>query len=43
MAEARERQRLRQKPNGVNIIGLALGKKVTVEEQITTVRRKRCV
>lgn len=31
----RELQKLRQRPNGVNVVGLALGKKVTVEEEAT--------
>lgn len=31
----RELQKLRQRPNGVNIVGLALGKKITVEEEVT--------
>ncbi|KAJ6643553.1 Telomere length and silencing protein 1 like [Pseudolycoriella hygida] len=35
LAETKERQKLRNKPNGVNIIGLALGKKVTIEQEIT--------
>lgn len=31
----RELQKLRQRPNGINIVGLALGKKITIEEEIT--------
>nr|CAG4652227.1 EOG090X0F7F [Triops cancriformis] len=34
LEETKERQKLRQKPHGVNVISLALGKKVTVEEEI---------
>lgn len=32
----KELQKLRQRPNGINIVGLALGKKVTVEEEATS-------
>lgn len=28
-------QKLRQRPNGISVMGLALGKKVTVEQEIT--------
>ena len=35
LGEMKERQKLRKRPNGVNVIGLALGKKITVEEEIT--------
>lgn len=38
LVETKERQKLRNKPNGVNIIGLALGKKITVEQELTNVR-----
>lgn len=31
----RELQKLRQRPNGINIVGLALGKKITIEEELT--------
>ncbi|XP_001983556.2 telomere length and silencing protein 1 homolog [Drosophila grimshawi] len=32
--EIKERQRLRQRPNGVSLVGLALGKKVAPEEEL---------
>ncbi|XP_063701570.1 splicing factor C9orf78 [Culicoides brevitarsis] len=32
--EMKDKQKLRQKPNGINVIGLALGKKITTEEEI---------
>lgn len=35
LVETKERQKLRNKPNGVNIIGLALGKKITIEQELT--------
>lgn len=38
MVETKERQKLRNKPNGVNIIGLALGKKITIEQELTNVK-----
>nr|CAG4644362.1 EOG090X0F7F [Lepidurus arcticus] len=34
LEETKERQKLRQKPHGVNIISLAIGKRVTLEEEI---------
>uniref|UniRef100_A0A336LWJ6 CSON006734 protein n=1 Tax=Culicoides sonorensis TaxID=179676 RepID=A0A336LWJ6_CULSO len=34
--EMKDLQKLRQRPNGISLIGLALGKKVTIEEEITT-------
>ncbi|XP_044752885.1 telomere length and silencing protein 1 homolog isoform X2 [Coccinella septempunctata] len=34
LSEMRELQELRKKPHGVSVIGLALGKKVTVEEEV---------
>lgn len=34
--EMKERQKLRNRQNGVSLMGLALGKKVTIEEEITT-------
>lgn len=34
LMEMRELQELRKKPNGVSIVGLALGKKVTIEEEV---------
>lgn len=37
LVETKQRQKLRNKPNGVNIIGLALGKKITIEEEMTSV------
>jgi hypothetical protein len=36
LQETKERQKLRNRPNGVNTIGLALGKKVTLEEEATS-------
>lgn len=33
--ELKEKQKLRHRPNGVNIVGLALGKKVTMEEEVS--------
>lgn len=38
LVETKERQKLRNKPNGVNIIGLALGKKITIEQELTNVK-----
>lgn len=35
LEETKEKQKLRIKPNGVNILTLAVGKKVTVEEEVT--------
>ncbi|XP_055608880.1 splicing factor C9orf78 [Uranotaenia lowii] len=35
LEETKEKQRLRSKPNGINILSLAAGKKVTVEEEVT--------
>lgn len=35
LEEARELQKLRERPNGVSIIALATGQKVTIEEEIT--------
>ncbi|XP_055911855.1 splicing factor C9orf78 homolog [Eupeodes corollae] len=35
LEEIKERQRLRERPNGVSIAGLALGKKLALEEEIT--------
>ncbi|XP_034656605.1 telomere length and silencing protein 1 homolog [Drosophila subobscura] len=32
--EIKERQRLRQRPNGVSLVGLALGKKIAPEEEL---------
>lgn len=37
LQETKERQKLRSRPNGVNVIGLALGKKITVEEEVAVV------
>ncbi|XP_053616744.1 splicing factor C9orf78 isoform X2 [Plodia interpunctella] len=36
LEEAKEIQKLRERPNGVNIIALATGQKVTIEEEITS-------
>ncbi|XP_055843369.1 splicing factor C9orf78 homolog [Episyrphus balteatus] len=36
LEEIKERQKLRGRPNGVSIAGLALGKKLALEEEITT-------
>ncbi|XP_062137195.1 splicing factor C9orf78 [Drosophila sulfurigaster albostrigata] len=33
--EIKERQRLRERPNGVSLMGLALGKKIAPEEELT--------
>lgn len=38
MEETKEKQKLRNKPKGVNILTLAVGKKITVEEEVTNVR-----
>uniref|UniRef100_A0A2M3ZIW0 Hepatocellular carcinoma-associated antigen 59 n=1 Tax=Anopheles braziliensis TaxID=58242 RepID=A0A2M3ZIW0_9DIPT len=35
LEETKERQKLRNRRNGVNILSLAVGKKVTIEEEIT--------
>lgn len=35
LEEIKERQKLRQRPHGVSVIGLALGKKLAPEEEIT--------
>lgn len=40
--ETKQRQKLRNKPNGVNIIGLALGKKITIEQELTNVTVNVC-
>lgn len=37
LEETKEKQKLRNKPNGVNIMTLAVGKKITVEEEVTNV------
>lgn len=37
LEETKEKQKLRNKPNGVNILTLAVGKKITVEEEVTNV------
>lgn len=34
LSEMKELQELRKRPNGVNVIGLALGKKITIEEEV---------
>ncbi|KAH8274999.1 hypothetical protein KR018_008738 [Drosophila ironensis] len=34
LEEIKERQRLRQRPNGVSLVGLALGKKIAPEEEL---------
>ncbi|XP_037936007.1 telomere length and silencing protein 1 homolog [Teleopsis dalmanni] len=34
LGEIKERQKLRQRPNGVSVVGLALGKKLAPEEEI---------
>lgn len=38
LEETKERQKLRNRRNGVNILSLAAGKKITIEEEITVVR-----
>uniref|UniRef100_U5EZG7 Hepatocellular carcinoma-associated antigen 59 n=1 Tax=Corethrella appendiculata TaxID=1370023 RepID=U5EZG7_9DIPT len=35
LEETKERQKLRKRQNGVNILGLAVGKKITAEEEVT--------
>lgn len=40
LEEMKERQKLRIRPKGVSIVGLAIGKKTTIEEDLTVVRRK---
>ncbi|XP_053683929.1 splicing factor C9orf78 [Sabethes cyaneus] len=35
LEETKEKQKLRSKPNGVNILTLAAGKKITIEEEVT--------
>ena len=35
LEETKEKQKLRNKPHGVNIMGLALGKKISMEEEVT--------
>lgn len=35
LAEIKERQKLRERPHGVSVAGLALGKKLALEEEIT--------
>ncbi|XP_013099010.2 splicing factor C9orf78 [Stomoxys calcitrans] len=35
LAEIKERQKLRERPHGVSVVGLALGKKLAPEEEIT--------
>lgn len=37
LVETKERQKLRNKPHGVNVLGLALGKKITIEDEIGNV------
>lgn len=37
LEEIKERQKLRQRPHGVSVIGLALGKKLAPEEEIAIV------
>lgn len=37
MEETKEKQRLRNKTNGVNVLSLAMGKKITIEEEVTNV------
>ena len=37
LEETKERQRLRNRPNGVSIAGLALGKKLAPSEEISIV------
>ena len=37
LEETKERQKLRNRRNGVNILSLAAGKKITIEEEITVV------
>lgn len=38
LEETKEKQKLREKPKGISIAELAIGKKVSVEEEITAVR-----
>lgn len=38
MEETKEKQKLREKPKGISIAELAIGKKVSIEEEITAVR-----
>ncbi|XP_058835668.1 splicing factor C9orf78 [Topomyia yanbarensis] len=35
LEETKEKQKLRSKPNGVNVLTLAAGKKITIEEEVT--------
>uniref|UniRef100_A0A8D8BKT0 Uncharacterized protein C9orf78 n=1 Tax=Culex pipiens TaxID=7175 RepID=A0A8D8BKT0_CULPI len=35
LEETKEKQRLRNKTNGVNLLSLAMGKKITIEEEVT--------
>jgi hypothetical protein len=39
LEETKELQKLRKRPHGVSVVGLALGKKVTMEEEVTSVGR----
>lgn len=39
LEETKEKQKLREKPNGISIAELAIGKKISIEEEITAVGR----
>lgn len=41
LEETKLKQKLRLKPNGVNVIGLAIGQKVNIEDVITKVSSDR--
>jgi hypothetical protein len=39
LEETKELQKLRERPHGISAVALALGKRVTVEEEVTEVRQ----
>ena len=40
MEETKELQKLRERPHGISAVALAIGKKITVEEEISVVRKR---
>lgn len=41
LEQTREKQKLREKPKGISVAELAIGKKITIEDEVTSVSKKR--
>lgn len=39
LEQTREKQKLREKPKGISVAELAIGKKITIEEEVTSVSK----